>query len=349
MKKTLHRKVIPVLTALHAIRRSIFRPVTLQVASIPPGLSPILKKTFQPLLLLTMIMLLAGGCKKNSSAKDSKKLLIITTTGMIKDAVQNITGDQAEVIALMGPGVDPHLYKPTHGDLEKLTEAHLIFYNGLHLEGKMGEVLEKLSFSKTVLPVTSDIPDSLLREVPGFQGAHDPHIWFDVSLWKYAVQTISAVLQAEDSLHAGYYGKNTAAYLLKLDSLHESVKKKLREIPDQQRVLITAHDAFGYFGDAYDIEVRGLQGISTLSEFGLKDVTNLVNFIIERKIKAVFVETSVSDKSVKAVVEGCRNKGWNIQIGGSLYSDAMGADGTLEGSYTGMVSANVKTIVEALK
>lgn len=268
---------------------------------------------------------------------------------MIKDAVQNITGGHAEVIALMGPGVDPHLYKPTHGDLEKLSNADLVFYNGLHLEGKMGDVLEKLSFSKPVVPVSSDIPDSLLREVPGFQGAHDPHIWFDVSLWSHAVQTVSNVLQAEDSLHAEAYRNNTTAYLHQLDSLHDAVKVHLQEIPKEQRVLITAHDAFGYFGDAYHVEVRGLQGISTLSEFGLKDVTNLVTFIIERKIKAVFVETSVSDRSVKAVVEGCNQRGWNVTIGGSLYSDAMGAEGTPEGTYVGMVNANVNTIVEALK
>lgn len=303
------------------------------------------------LLFFTMILLLAAGCQRSPSSNEdaNRKLLIVTTTGMIKDAVKNITGDHAEVVALMGPGVDPHLYKPTHGDLEKLTNANLIFYNGLHLEGKMGEVLEKLSYSKAVVPISSEIPDSLLREVPGFQGTHDPHIWFDVSLWKHAVQTVSSVLQAEDSAHADDYSKNTEAYLQQLDSLHQSVKKQLQEIPEQQRVLITAHDAFGYFGDAYDVEVRGLQGISTLSEFGLKDVTDLVNFIIERKIKAVFVETSVSDKSVKAVVEGCRKKNWNVQIGGSLYSDAMGQDGTPEGTYIGMVSANVKTIVEALK
>lgn len=303
------------------------------------------------LLFIPMILLLAAGCQRSSTVNEeaNKKLLIVTTTGMIKDAVQHIAGANAEVVALMGPGVDPHLYKPTHGDLEKLTRADLIFYNGLHLEGKMGEVLEKLSYSKAVVPVSSDIPDSLLREVPGFQGTHDPHIWFDVSLWKHAVQTASNVLQSEDSVHATDYKKNTVAYLQQLDSLHLLVKNRLQEIPEQQRVLITAHDAFGYFGDAYDVDVRGLQGISTLSEFGLKDVTDLVNYIIQRKIKAVFVETSVSDKSVRAVVEGCRKKGWNVTIGGSLFSDAMGQDGTPEGTYVGMVSANVNTIVEALK
>lgn len=303
----------------------------------------------QLLLLSIGVTLLYTGCQPNSQQQDQEELFIVTTTGMIKDAVENITGSHAKVVALMGPGVDPHLYKPSHGDLEKLTKADIVFYNGLHLEGKMGEVLEKLSYSKPVVPVSSEIPDSLLREVPGFQGAYDPHIWFDVSLWSRAVDTISKVLQAEDTVHAEDYRRQTSAYVTKLDSLHAAVKNRLQEIPSQQRVLITAHDAFGYFGDAYDIEVRGLQGISTLSEFGLKDVTDLVNFIIERKVKAIFVETSVSDKSVRAVVEGSNKRGWNVVIGGSLYSDAMGAEGTPAGTYIGMVNANVNTIVEALK
>jgi manganese/zinc/iron transport system substrate-binding protein len=268
---------------------------------------------------------------------------------MIKDAVEHVAGNSVEVIALMGPGVDPHLYKATQGDLEKLTHADIVFYNGLHLEGKMGEVLEKLGHSKPVVAVSSEIPDSLLRAVPGFQGTHDPHIWFDVALWKNAVVMVTKTLETIDTTHANTYHENSLKYLTQLDSLHEAVKAKIQEVPKAQRVLITAHDAFGYYGDAYDIEVRGLQGISTVSEFGLKDVTDLVDFIIKRKIKAIFVETSVSQKSIEAVVEGCRDKDWNVKIGGSLYSDAMGAAGTPEGNYVGMVSANTKTIVNALK
>lgn len=285
------------------------------------------------------------GDKKNADGK----IIIVTTTGMIGDAVENIAGDRANVIALMGPGVDPHLYKATHGDLEKLTKADIIFYNGLHLEGKMGEVFEKLGRTRPVIAVAAGIPDSLLRAVPGFQGTHDPHIWFDVSLWKHAVNAVSVFLQEYDSANADAYKENSARYMSQLDSLHESIKKYVTDIPEQQRVLITAHDAFGYFGDAYGVEVRGLQGISTVSEFGLRDVTNLVDFIISRKIKAIFVETSVSKKSINAVVEGCHQKKWNVRIGGSLYSDAMGPDGTPEGSYIGMVDANVRSIVEALK
>lgn len=299
-------------------------------------------------LFAVLILLSACADKKDQPAGD-RKFRIVTTTGMIKDAVEHVVGDKAEVIALMGPGVDPHLYKATQGDLEKLTSADIVFYNGLHLEGKMGEVFEKLGHLKPVIAVSKDIPESRLRTIPGFDNLHDPHIWFDVNLWEEAVKAVTGFMVDYDSASATFYRANSKTYLTRMDSLHSSVKQQLSQIPEQQRVLITAHDAFGYFGDAYGIEVRGLQGISTVSEFGLKDVTELVNFIISRKIKAIFVETSVSQKSINAVVEGCNQKGWNVKIGGSLYSDAMGAAGTPEGNYLGMVSANVNLIVTALK
>jgi manganese/zinc/iron transport system substrate-binding protein len=302
------------------------------------------------LLVLGFVLMVAGCRPQGPNERDTgQKIKVVATTGMIADAVENIAGGHADVVALMGPGVDPHLYKATHGDLEKLTEADVIFFNGLHLEGKMGEVFEKLGRVKPVISVSEEIPEPMLRKVPGFQGAYDPHIWFDVKLWKSAVEGISIFLQAYDTVHREDYAENGKRYLEQLDSLDNAVRISISEIPEAQRVLITAHDAFGYFGDAYKIEVRGLQGISTMSEFGLRDVTELVNFIIARKVKAIFVETSVSKKSIEAVMEGCRKKGWNVSIGGSLYSDAMGSAGTPEGNYLGMVSANVKTIVDALK
>lgn len=301
-------------------------------------------------LLSLFVLLLVTGCNdKSAQQQTASKLKIVTTTGMIKDAVQNVVGTHAEVTALMGPGVDPHLYKATQGDLQKLTEADIIFYNGLHLEGKMGEVFEKLAKTKPVYAVSMDIPDSLLRTVPGFENTHDPHIWFDVNLWKNAVSAVAKVLQQKDSIHVQDYQLNAQHYLRQLDSLHVSVKARIATVPEQQRVLITAHDAFGYFGDAYAIHVRGLQGISTMSEFGVRDVSDLVSFIVDRKIKAIFVETSVSQKSIEAVVEGCKERGWQVIIGGSLYSDAMGEAGTPSGTYIGMVDANVTTIVNALR
>jgi manganese/zinc/iron transport system substrate-binding protein len=296
---------------------------------------------------LLAVVLLVAGCQPSQKESATNTLNVVTTTGMIEDAVKNVAGNQANVVSLMGPGVDPHLYKATQGDLAKLTTADVVFYNGLHLEGKMGEVLEKLGRTKTVVAVAGQIPEAKLRTVA--DGVHDPHIWFNVDLWKEAVKAIATTLSEADTAHANLYRTNASRYLSQLDSLHAAISNTLNTLPPQQRVLITAHDAFGYFGDAYGVEVRGLQGISTVSEFGLRDVTELVNFIIERKIKAIFVETSVSEKSINAVIEGCKEKNWEIKIGGSLYSDAMGQPGTTEGTYVGMVAKNVTVIVEALK
>ena len=301
------------------------------------------------LLTFITLLLLVSACERKSSGSESEKIIIVTTTGMIQDAAQQVAGDLAEVTGLIGPGVDPHLYKASQGDLEKLTGADVVFFNGLHLEGKMGEVLEKLGKRKPVVAVSQNIPDSLLRTAPGFAGAHDPHIWFDVRLWKNAVQAVGDFLSTQFPAHDSTFRSNTLRYLTRLDSLDEAIRVRLQEIPPAQRVLITAHDAFGYFGDAYGIEVRGLQGISTLSEFGLRDVTAMVQFIIDRKIKAIFVESSVSPRSIQAVVEGCKKKGWEVRIAASLYSDAMGAKGTPEGTYSGMVMANVNSITEALR
>lgn len=290
------------------------------------------------------------GCKsETANEKRGGKLKVVATTGMIYDAVVNIAGDSVEAEALMGPGVDPHLYKATQGDLARLTGADVVFYNGLHLEGKMGEVLEKLGRVKRVVAVAENIPAEKLRDTPIFAGNFDPHIWFDVALWKSAVREVGLTLSKEDSLNAPFYQKNMEAYLMQMDSLHAWVTTEIASIPDDQRILITAHDAFGYFGDAYNIEVMGLQGISTQSEFGLKDIANLVNLITDRKIKSVFIETSVSDRAINAVVDGCRQRGHEVIVGGKLYSDAMGDFDTPDGTYMGMVTANVRTIVTSLK
>lgn len=304
---------------------------------------------YRPSTLIILTLLVFTACEVRTERRPGERLRIVTTTGMIADAARAVAGAHADVTALMGPGVDPHLYKATHGDLEKLTDADIIFYNGLHLEGKMGEVLKKLSRYKTVVAVSDEIPEHLLRTAPGFQSAHDPHIWFNVKLWTYATHAIYRTLTQADSTHRADYQQGHDAYVRRLDSLHVAVAHTLAQVPEQQRVLITAHDAFGYYGDAYQIEVRGLQGISTLSEFGLRDVTDLVEFIVSRKIKAIFIETSVSTKSINAVIEGCHQRGWPLKIGGSLYSDAMGEAGTPAGNYIGMVTTNTQTIAQALK
>ncbi len=300
--------------------------------------------------LISIVIVLVSACSSPTQERQAgEKLNIVATTGMIYDAVINIARDSVNVQALMGPGVDPHLYKATQGDLSKLTEADLILYNGLYLEGKMGEVFGKLQRIKPVVAVAEVLPKQLLRDNPIYDDANDPHVWFDVSLWRQVVANTRDVLVEQDADNANYYKQNAETYLQSLDTLHAWVKREISAIPDNQRVLVTAHDAFGYFGDAYDIEVIGLQGISTLSEFGLKDISELVKLIVDRKIKAVFIETSVSPKAIEAVVTGCRERGHNVVVGGNLYSDAMGPWGTFEGTYIGMVTQNVNTITKALK
>lgn len=291
---------------------------------------------------------MALACQPNTSHDGNAQYTVVATTGMIADAARIIGGDSTKVVGLMGPGVDPHLYKPTQGNIQDLYGADLVLYNGLMLEGKMQEVLEKMQRNKPVAAVTTDIPKDKLLIPDGHAGAPDPHIWFDVQLWQVAVKTISRHMQENNPSQAATYQRNTTIYLQQLDSLHFWVKQTLAQIPKDQRVLITAHDAFGYFGVAYDMEVRGLQGISTLAEYGLRDIQDLVAFIARRKIPAVFIESSVSAKALEAVVSGARERGQPLRIGGSLYSDALGPAGTPEGTYIGMVSHNVTTITEAL-
>ncbi len=310
-----------------------------------------MQQNYPPItLIIFLFIFFLTACQNAPSSNESEgKLKITCTTGMITDAVRNIAGNKAEVIGLMGPGVDPHLYKATQGDLKKLSSANMIIYNGLHLEGKMGEVLEKLGRQKEVYAMAEALDTSLLLNTSGFEDTYDPHIWFDVSLWSKAVEALSQKLQTQFPDQKEEFAKNTATYLSKLETLHQEVTQSIASIPEQQRVLITAHDAFSYFGNQYQIEVRGLQGISTVSEYGIKDVKELTQFIVDRRINAVFVESSVPEKSLKAVVEGCKAKNHEVNIGGTLYSDAMGEADGLAGSYIGMVQENVKTIVDGLR
>lgn len=301
------------------------------------------------LLCLTLITSACTQTENKGVIATGERMKVVTTTSILKDAAQHIVGDLADVSSIMGSGVDPHLYKATQGDLQKLTEADVIVYNGLYLEGKMGEVMDKLSRQKTVVTATAGIAKDKLRASPVYENSSDPHVWFDVQLWQEVVKHVSQELQQKDPANAEAYEKNTQAYLQELDTLHQWVKEQISTIPEQQRILITAHDAFGYFGDAYSIKVRGLQGISTVSEFGLQDVSSLVNYIADNKIKAVFVESSVSPKAIEAVVIGSEQKGHKVKVGGTLFSDALGEEGTAEGTYLGMVRHNVNTIVSSLK
>lgn len=281
-----------------------------------------------------------------ASSAIAKPLNVVATTGMIADLAINVGQDKVKVVSLMGSGVDPHLYKATQGDLRRLLKADIIFYNGLHLEGKMQDIFEKLARKKPVRAITSTLEHNRIMEA---DGAHDPHVWFDVSIWHHAVKEVLEELIKRDPSNQSFYQKNAGVYLAKLDELHVWAGEQIKRIPKSQRMLITAHDAFGYFGRAYGLEVRGLQGVSTASEFGLNDIKRLKRVIVKRKIKAVFVESSVPKKFLQSLVAGVKAEGAELEIGGELFSDAMGLKGTAEGTYIGMVTHNVNTIVSALK
>ena len=271
----------------------------------------------------------------------------VATTGMIADAVERVGGEHVSVSALMGPGIDPHLYRASEGDLRLLVEADVIFYNGLHLEAKMADVLGEIGEQgRVVSAVAEAIPKSRLRAVSKSQ--HDPHVWFDVQLWKRAVGAVRETLVELDPAHAKRYRANARAYLAELDRVDAYVREQAARVPEPRRVLITAHDAFEYFGAAYGFEVRGLQGISTVAEAGTRDVSELAEFIVERRIPVVFVESSVSPRTIEAVRAAVRSHGFDVEIGGSLFSDAMGDPDTAEGTYPGMVRHNVDTIVSGL-
>lgn len=298
--------------------------------------------------LIGLILISFSSCTDPAKDKD-KTPTIVCTTGMIGDMVKNLVGDSLNVVSLMGPGVDPHLYKATQGDISNLSAASVIVFNGLHLEGKMNTIFKKLSKSKTIITVSDGLSKKDLINSSNFEGAQDPHIWFDVSLWSKAMLSVSSKLQKAFPNLKSTIQKNEMTYKMQLQSLHSHCKNQIALIPDSQRIMITAHDAFKYFGRAYNLEVRGLQGISTTAEFGLQDMSQLVQFVTDKKIKAIFVESSVPKKSIEAVIEGCKKRGHNVALGGELFSDAMGSKSSPQGKYVGMVQHNLSTIVKALK
>ena len=301
-------------------------------------------------LKLLLGCFLAGCSKNNTNETPNTGYRIVATVGMVADIARNVSGELAQVHNIIGEGVDPHLYKPTRNDIAALMRGDVVFYSGLKLEGKMGDILEKISAKgRPVVAVTEDIDSSyLLTPDEGGGGHHDPHVWMDVQGWMKATEKVRDVLIDYDAEHAEVYRSNAASYLKKLESLDVYVRTTLGSIPEQARVLITAHDAFGYFGRAYGLEVVGIQGLSTESEAGLEDINRLVQRLVAEKIQAVFVETSVADKNVRALIEGAKASGWNVKIGGSLFSDAMGAPGTYEGTYIGMIDHNATIICTAL-
>lgn len=304
----------------------------------------------QSILIILILLIASIGCdtKNVPEVTADSKVQVVATIGMITDIVKNVGGAKVDVIGMMGPGVDPHLYKPTRKDLNRLNSAHIIFYNGLHLEAKLGDKLSKMSGNTKAVALTDGIDRALLLSLSDFQGQYDPHLWFDVSLWMKVVENARDSLSEIDTENKETYQNNAHQYLTQLKELHQYVSAQAERVPQEQRVLVTAHDAFNYFGKAYGFEVRGLQGISTVSEAGIFDVQELATFIAERRIPAIFVESSVPSRSLEAVKAAVKSKGYDVQIGGELFSDAMGHDGTPEGTYIGMVRHNIDTIVKAL-
>jgi manganese/zinc/iron transport system substrate-binding protein len=285
---------------------------------------------------------LAGAAPKKYPYK------VTTTVGMVNDIVRNVAGDKAKTTAIMGAGVDPHLYKSTRDDVSAMIGSDVIFYSGLMLEGKMADTLIKVGRNKPVYAVTELIDEKFLLEPEDFGGHYDPHVWMDPSAWGKAAEAVGKSLAEFDPKNAAEYKQNAAAYAAKCDELHAYGKKVLATVPEEARVLISSHDAFNYFGRAFNLKVMGVQGISTESEAGLQQINGLVDFIVKNNVKAVFVESSVSPKNIEALVGGVKARGKDLKIGGELFSDAMGEEGTYEGTYLGMLDHNITLVTRAL-
>ena len=294
---------------------------------------------------LFVIFLVA--CK--APIKSSGKLKVVVTTSMLTDLVKNIGGDLIDLQGLMGAGVDPHLYKASEGDVSKLFNADVIFYNGLHLEGKLVAVFEKMETQKTTVALGEFLAKEGLIGSDYFASNYDPHVWFNIQYFKEFSDKVTSVLSEKDPKNAASFTANNLAFQQKLDLLHTAVVNTIATLAPEKRILVTAHDAFNYFGKAYGFKVVGLQGLSTATEAGVQDVQKLSEYIIANKVKAIFIESSVPRRTIEALEAAVLSKGHQVSIGGSLYSDALGDGGSAEGTYVGMFLYNIKTIVNALQ
>ena len=287
---------------------------------------------------------------ESPSPEGGKKIRVTTTVSMVTDLVKNVGGDRVRVEGLMGAGVDPHLYKATASDVTRLQQANVIFYSGLVLEGKIQDIFAKMARTqKYVYPVTEAIPEKLLLEPKEFEGHYDPHVWFEVSLWEMCVETVVKGLSEFDPAGKAHYEKRGAETRVRMKELHKWALQKTAELPKEKRILVTSHDAYNYFGRAYGFQVVGLQGVSTVTEAGLADMAKMVDLIKQKKVKAIFVESSVPHNTIERI-----SKDSGAKIGGELFSDAMGTPGQMEkgydlGTYEGMIKHNINTIVDALK
>lgn len=313
------------------------------------------------LFAFTLLLSLLVGCQTKetpapettSNQKPTEKQLtypipIAATVGMVADIVKNVGGEHVAVTQIMGSGVDPHMHKATRDDVQTIMNAEIVFYSGLMLEGKMADTLIKVSRNKPVFAVTELIDQKTLLEPEDFNGHYDPHLWMDVAAWSECVDAVRNALIEVDPKHLKSYHNNAQKYKIKLNQLHAYGLKSTKSIPENSRILITSHDAFNYFGRAYGLDVQGVQGISTESEAGLKRINELVDMLVKKNIKAVFVESSVSKKNITALIDGAKSQGHDIKIGGELFSDAMGEVGTYEGTYIGMLDHNFTIVTRAL-
>jgi manganese/zinc/iron transport system substrate-binding protein len=317
------------------MRRRLARPVAAAVA-----------------LLLAAVVAAGCGVSGESGASEigDRKIRVTTTTNFITDTARRIGGDRVEVTGLMGPGVDPHLYKASASDVRAMREADVILYGGLQLEGKMADLFDDLAERQTTVAVTKDLPrEELLAPAPGAVEQYDPHVWFDIGKWQIAARTVAETFKAKDPRHAEVYDRNLRRFSRELERLDRYVRERMREIPERRRLLVTSHDAFEYFGERYDVEVAAIQGISTAAEATTADVQRIARLLAERDVRAVFVESSVPRQTIEAVLAAARQLGHEAEIGGELYADAAGSEGTPEGSYVGMIRANADTIAEGLR
>jgi len=290
----------------------------------------------------------SNSSSSNASYRGNFPIGAVATVGMVAELVRNVGGEHVKVTQMMGSGIDPHLYKSTRDDVQMLLNCNIVFYSGLMLEGKMSDVLVKVGRGKPVVAVTESMDVSRLLEPDDFKGHFDPHVWMDVGAWSLAVDVVASALVKFDPKHAEQYLQNAKAYQEQLAELHEYGKRSIKTIPRDQRILITSHDAFNYFGRAYDLDVQGIQGLSTESEAGLQRINELVSLIVNKGVRSVFVESSVPRKNIEAIVEGVRSRGKQITIGGELYSDAMGKQGEYEGTYVGMLDHNITLVTRSL-
>jgi len=310
----------------------------------------VIGRNFKMVILFSMTVIFLSNCHHNAGFFSGNQLKVTATTTLVADMVRQIGGDRVEVLSLMGPGIDPHMYKASENDIIRIMESDLVFYSGLHLEGKLEMVFEKMSRSHIrTYAVSEGISRDILLQVDKNTGHYDPHFWFSVEAWQQASVCVQQVLSRVDTSNALVYEKNLKDYLVQLDSLETWVHREIAKINPEQRVLITAHDAFNYFGKYYGFEVMGLQGLNTAAEAGVKDVIDLAGLIATRKIKSVFTETSVPPRNVEALKEAVKSRGFNVNSGGSLYSDSLGDENSEAGTYIEMYKYNVQVIVDALK